>query len=249
MSARASGAWAVQRFRGGGQFFHGLTAADPPIGSTSMSFVLVLQQFSFLNLGVTFVSHATNQNTNGGWQLSRTGDNIRLQVAQTGPVELAVSTPCFNQRQVLQVVVAAYDGAQSRIRALGVTVTAAAGVGGYAVPQAGHYLTIGGRVVNNDNPSRFHRIVAFMGTDSVALSLAEMADLETDLYLGLENGRSLEEVWDPTGLIYYDAEDAITPAAPWGTPTVGTWAPRVGPGVTLTPTGPIQAAQAYGFRA
>lgn len=197
-------------YRGGR--WTGGTAADPPVGSATMTRAFVLLKkagiAAFPATANAFVSHAENPLTTGGWTCAGLSTGVIRWVVGLNTGVLLTDSPVLALASMNVIIVcASYNQATGtgRLRVNG-QATSAVLAGTYVPPSVGRYLQIGARSSVNDNFLRVGGIAAFIGSDTVALDAAGLAALEASIEAQLMNGRRF------TGLvandIVYDARDA-----------------------------------------
>lgn len=227
--------------------YEGVDENDLPIGSDSMTVIAVMRRVRPALNGLinSVVTHTADALTSGYQLVIRANGTPQFLVRTTaGGVGAGSSVDLDTVKEDIVLICCSYDDAMVRILVNGVANSNASG-GGYIVPAAGRELQLGRRSVSNDRALVAYGLVAFLGSDTVALDAAGLVTCEAQLQDDLENGRDLRSALVAGDLVYYDARDLVIGT---GLPSVP-WVPRVGAGaVTLTKIGNMQlGGYAAGF--
>lgn len=239
---------AVGRFRDGltdaSAYFAGTDQNDAPVGSTSMTIVLVCPRYRTESDTGSPVAHGNG--ANAGWRTFTQTVRWGFQVfnGAGGAVTVQVDDPAGGTAfpEGLAIFCASFNEDTLRARLNGVAGTPQAVVG-FTPPILP--LNFGVRPANLNQPSAAQGLAAFLGTSVFGATDAQLATIEAAVLEGAAHGRDLRDVMDeaaggrPADLTYYDAADAIQTQP--GGPVVTDWAPRVGAGVVMTKEGAPEA--------
>lgn len=216
----------VGTFRDTANWYTSALTTDPPVGSTTMSRIVVLRFNRFALITGTVIGHTNAVGGSDGWQLRWQGGaatpRFQVQVADGGSTTRTqtVSFPAAFAPYWL-IVMFTYNETELTLRANGVEATDGPFVGFSAATAGGVCI---GAESDGGAASPDLAVAAFLGSDSVAMNAAQRAAAEVSIRGDLEQGRAIA-----TGPgfdeAYWDARDVAT--GPGVTDV--SWRDRIGP--------------------
>lgn len=184
-----------------------------PDGSATMSRIVVLSAVRSLSAAdqVLFAETADIA-ADDGWELAwNASQQYQFRISDSGGnVRSVVLAPAqIPDTDELVVLLSSYDGQYLRIHAKGAAAETDLGSAqGYLA--AAKKLTIGARDHATEQPALDFNVIAALGTDSDALSAAQMTAIEAQVIDDVEQGRTIGHAEFAVAMEHlFDAQDAI----------------------------------------